>query len=80
MKKKVEFDLILGFFLLIFGVFSAAYAIITVILSILLAHTGFFIYVKDIVFDLVFILLGLIFIRKKKKKNYHSKEIIRKVY
>ena len=57
MKKKVEFDLILGFFLLIFGVFSAAYAIITVILSILLAHTGFFIYVKDIVFDLVFILL-----------------------
>ena len=80
MKKKVEFDLILGIFLLIFGVFSATYAIITVILSILLAHTGFFIYVKDIVFDLVFILLGLIFIRKKKKKNYHSKEIIRKVY
>ena len=80
MRKKVEFDLILGIFLLIFGVFSAAYAIVTVILNILLAHTGFFIYVKDILFDLVFILLGLIFIRKKKKKNYHSKEIIRKVY
>lgn len=73
MRKKVEFDFILGIFLLIFGVLSATYAIITVILNILLAHTGFFIYVKDILFDLVFILLGLIFIRKKKKKNYHSK-------
>lgn len=80
MRKKVEFDLILGLFLLIFGVLSATYAIITVILNILLAHTGFFIYVKDILFDLVFILLGLIFIRKKKKKNYHSKEIRKKVY
>lgn len=73
MKKKVEFDLIFGIFLLLFGVFSATYGIIAIIVNILLAHTGFFIYVKDILFDLIFILLGLLFIRKKKIKNFNSK-------
>jgi len=80
MKKKVEFDLIFGFFLLIFGAFSATYAMVTMILKLILAQTGFIIYAKDMLFDLVFILLGLLFIRKKKRRIYHNKEKVKSIY
>ena len=72
MKKKIEFDLFMGFFLLIIGGLSATISIISVILNILLVHTGFFMYVKDILFEIVFILLGIILIRKKKIRIFHS--------
>ncbi|MFX1365413.1 MAG: hypothetical protein ACFFCE_11640 [Promethearchaeota archaeon] len=72
MKKKVEFDLIFGYFLFIVGTFSVGYAFIVFIINIALIPTGFFILIKDISFDLVFILLGLLIIRKKKTKNSYN--------
>ena len=72
MKKKVEFESFMGFFLLIIGGLSITISIISIILNILLIQTGFFLYVKDILFELVFILLGLILIRKKKIKKFQS--------
>ena len=75
MKKKLEVDLIFGLMLLIFGSISATYRIISVIINISLVQTGIFMYVKDILFDIIFILLGLILIRKKRMTNLRGHNI-----
>ncbi|MFX1499778.1 MAG: hypothetical protein ACFFDH_02295 [Promethearchaeota archaeon] len=71
MKKKVEFDLIFGYFLFIVGACSVGYVIVVFIIDLALIPLGIFILIKDISFDLVFILLGLLLIRKKKNINSH---------
>ncbi|MHA2391089.1 MAG: hypothetical protein ACXAEX_03895 [Promethearchaeota archaeon] len=68
MKKKIDFGLILGCFLLTFGTFSTLYAVSMLIIQLIFFQLGFVIYVKDMLFDIIFILLGLIVIRKKKHK------------
>ena len=75
LKKKVDLDLILGILLLSFGLISTTYAIVTVIIKLIFGYMGIIIYVKDLLFDLVFILLGLLIIRKKKDKNFHHQQI-----
>ncbi|MFX1327829.1 MAG: hypothetical protein ACFE91_06765 [Promethearchaeota archaeon] len=74
MKKKSDFNLILGIFLLAFGAISTGYAVVILIIRIVLMNTKVILYVKDVLFDLVFILLGLLLIRKKKsKKAYYNR-------
>ncbi|MFX1593714.1 MAG: hypothetical protein ACFFB6_06295 [Promethearchaeota archaeon] len=70
MKKKIEFNYIIGILLFSYGVISAAYSIITVILDLLVLYTAIFLQVKDLLFDIIFILLGFILIRRKKIINF----------
>ncbi|MFX1323827.1 MAG: hypothetical protein ACFE8N_02650 [Promethearchaeota archaeon] len=73
MKKKVDYGLVFGYILLTFGVFSSLYAITMLIIQIVLVPLGIVVYVKDLLFDIIFLLLGLILIRKKRKKTvFHS--------
>ncbi|MFW9990384.1 MAG: hypothetical protein ACFFC3_17210 [Candidatus Odinarchaeota archaeon] len=71
MKKKVEFDLIVGYFLLIIGGCSFSYVVIALIVSIVSANSGFIVIVKNISSNSVLILLGVLLIRKKKTKNHY---------
>jgi len=69
LKKKFDFNLIAGVILLSFGSFTAAYSIIAIVFNLFFEQSRIFIYTKDILFDIVFILLGLMLIRKKNQKN-----------
>ncbi|MCK4285275.1 MAG: hypothetical protein KAX18_03690 [Candidatus Lokiarchaeota archaeon] len=69
MKRKIDLPAYIGITLLLFGSISASYGIIAVIVNLFFGYTGIIFYVKDVLFDLVFILLGLLIIRKKKKIN-----------
>ena len=71
MKKKVEFDLFFGYVLLIFGACSVGYVVVAFIINVVSLQTGFFLIIRDISFDLVLILLGLLIVRKKKTQNHH---------
>ncbi|MFX1307996.1 MAG: hypothetical protein ACFFDG_14405 [Promethearchaeota archaeon] len=74
MKKKSDLYLILGIFLLAFGTISTGYAIVILIIRIIFMNKGIILYVKDVLFDLVFILLGLLILRKKNsKKAYYNR-------
>ena len=69
MKRKIDLPAYIGITLFLFGSISASYGIIAVIVNLFFGYTGIIFYVKDVLFDLVFILLGLLIIRKKKKIN-----------
>ncbi len=69
MKKKYDFNLIAGVILLSFGSITAAYSIIAIVFNVFFEQSRIFLYAKDILFDIVFILLGLMLIRKKKQIN-----------
>ncbi len=71
MKKKIEFDLIFGYFLFIVGASSVGYVIVVFIINLALIPLGVFILMRDISFDFIFILLGLLIVRKKKNRNSH---------
>jgi hypothetical protein len=79
MKRKIDFTVFIGYSLFLFGLFSTSYGIITVIVRLSFGYIGFIIYVKDVLFDLVFLLLGLIVIRKNKSINFRSNHIKRKM-
>jgi len=72
MKRKINFLVFIGITLFLFGIISASYGIITVIINLFFGYTGIIVYVKDVLYDLVFILLGLLLIRRKKIINYRS--------
>jgi len=72
MKRKINFPVIIGITLFLFGTISASYGIIAVIINLFFGYTGIIFYVKDVLYDLVFILLGLLLIRRKKIINYRS--------
>jgi len=79
MKRKIDFTVFIGYGLFIFGLFSTSYGIITVIVWLFFGNIGIIIYVKDVLFDLVFLLLGLLVIRKNKNFNFRSNQIKRKM-
>ncbi len=66
LKKKVNAQLISGLLIFAIGATSAIYNVSAVILNLFLMNSGVIFQVKDLLFDLVFILLGLLLIRKKK--------------
>lgn len=69
LKKKVELDLILGVFLFSFGLISIIYSVFALIINVFFIRLGSFILIKDIFFEVVFVLLGFLLIRKKKIIN-----------
>ena len=70
MKRKIDLTVFIGITLFLFGLFSASYGIITVIINLIFGHLGIIVYVKDVLFDLIFLLLGLIIIRKNKNFKF----------
>jgi len=68
LTKKLDNLLIIGIFISAVGIISAIYTISAVIVNFFLINVGIFLRVKDLFFDLVLILLGLLLIRKKKTK------------
>jgi len=77
MKKKIDLTVFVGITLLLFGLLSTSYGIITVIIKLFFSYTGIIVYVKDVLFDLVFLLLGLFLIRRNKNTNFRSLQIKR---
>ncbi|MHA2006191.1 MAG: hypothetical protein ACXACO_03950 [Promethearchaeota archaeon] len=70
MRRRTDFYLIFGIFLFAFGLASATYGFVAMIIRLFFGYLGIVVYVKDLLFELVFILLGLLIIRKKKSKKY----------
>ncbi len=70
LKKKVELDLILGVFLFSFGLISIVYSVFALIINLFFIRLASIILIKDIFFEIVFVLLGFLLIRKKKMKNF----------
>ncbi|HDZ18700.1 MAG TPA: hypothetical protein ENH75_10435 [archaeon] len=68
MKRKLDAHLISGILILTIGTTSAFYNVSAVILNFFLFSSGVIFRVKDLFFDIVFILLGLLLLRKKKIK------------
>ncbi|MFX1379916.1 MAG: hypothetical protein ACFFA4_12575 [Promethearchaeota archaeon] len=68
MRRKVDLNLYIGYLLLSIGLLSVVYSVITLVLSLLIWYTGITLYLKDILFELVFILLGFLVIRNRKMK------------
>jgi len=77
MKRKNDLPAYIGITLLLFGSISALYGIIAVIINLFFGYTGIIFYVKDVLFDLIFILLGLLLIRRNKNTNYRMNQIKR---
>ncbi|MFX0030426.1 MAG: hypothetical protein ACFE8B_14535, partial [Candidatus Hermodarchaeota archaeon] len=59
----------MGILLFSFGVTSVSYGIIVLIIRVSLGFTGTIGYVKDMGFDLVFLLLGFLLIKKNNNPN-----------
>ena len=77
MKRKIDLTVFIGITLFLFGSISTSYGIITVIIKLFFGYTGIIVYVKDVFFDLVFLLLGLFLIRRNKNTNFRSLQIKR---
>jgi len=77
MTRKIDLTVCIGISLFLFGLISTSYGIITVIIKLFFGYTGIIVYVKDVLFDLVFILLGLFLIRMNKNTNFRSLQIKR---
>jgi len=75
LNKKFEIDLIFGYILLSYGIISAGYSIITIMIYLPLASLGIVVVAKDMTFDLVFMFIGYILIKKKKHKKYHQYQL-----
>ena len=78
MKRRIDLTVFIGISLFLFGLISISYGIITVTINLFFGYLGIFLYVKDVLFDLVFLLLGLLLIRKNKKINSRSRLGFRK--
>ena len=65
----MDLNLFIGYLILSIGLLSVIYSVIALIIGLFIWYFGvFIIYAKDILFELVFILLGFLIIRKHKKK------------
>ncbi|MBY8991915.1 MAG: hypothetical protein KGD58_14320 [Candidatus Lokiarchaeota archaeon] len=74
MKRKMDFMLFMGIFFFSFGIISISYGIIVLIIRVSFGFIGIM-YVKDILFDLVFLLLGFLLIRQKKHPNPRKRQL-----
>jgi len=77
MKRKIDLTVFIGITLFLFGSISTSYGIITLIINLFFGYTGIIFYVKDVLFDLVFLLLGLLLIRRNKNTNFRLNQIRR---
>jgi len=77
MKRKIDLTVFIGITLFLFGSISTSYGIITLIINLFFGYTGIIFYVKDVLFDLVFLLLGLLLIRRNKNTNFRLNQIKR---
>ncbi|KKK46472.1 hypothetical protein LCGC14_1878130 [marine sediment metagenome] len=77
MKRRIDLTVFIGISLFLFGLISMSYGFITVIISLFFGYTGIVVYVKDVLFDIVFLLLGLLLIRKNKNIKFRSNQIKR---
>ena len=75
MKRKIDFNVFMGIMLFSFGLISISYGIIAFIIMVSFGYTGIIVYIKDVLFDLVFLLLGFILIRRNKKSNFRLNQI-----
>lgn len=80
MKRKIDFTSFMGIMLFSFGVISISYGIIALIFTVSFGYIGIIVYTKDVLFDLVFLLLGYILIRRNKKGNFRMNQIKNKSY
>jgi len=78
MKRRINLTVFIGISLFLFGLISMLYGIITVTINLFFGYLGIILYVKDVLFDLVFLLLGLLLIRKNKEINSRSRLGFRK--
>lgn len=69
MKRKNNLTYFFGIILFSFGLISISYAIIALIIRAFFGFLGTIIYAKDILFDLVFLLLGFLIIRQNRSSN-----------
>jgi hypothetical protein len=67
MGSKVDLGRVAGVLLITYGSVSGLYVVVVIIVNLLEGYTGVLLAAKDFTFDLVFILLGVLLIRKKKK-------------
>ena len=79
MKRRIDKTFLIGITLFLFGTISTLYGITTLIINLFLGYTRIIILVKDVLFDPVFILLGLLLIRRNKKTNFRSNQIKRQM-
>lgn len=69
MKKKTDLIYFFGIVLFSFGVISVSYSITALVYRISTGFARTIMYVKDIGFDLIFLLLGFLIIRQVKIPN-----------
>ncbi|MFX0164640.1 MAG: hypothetical protein ACFE9V_04905 [Candidatus Hodarchaeota archaeon] len=69
MRRKNDFTFFMGILLFSFGLISILYGIIALNIRVFFGFKESIVYVKDILFDLVFLLLGLLLIRQNRKTN-----------
>ncbi|MBY8984572.1 MAG: hypothetical protein KGD65_05885 [Candidatus Lokiarchaeota archaeon] len=70
MKRKIDLTVFMGVTLFSFGLISISYGIIALIITVPFGYIGIIVYTKDVLFDLVFLLLGFILIRRNKKVKF----------
>ena len=66
----------MGILFFSFGLISISYGIIALIIRVAFGFIGIM-YVKDILFDLVFLLLGFLLIRQNKSPNPRKRQLKR---
>jgi len=77
MKRKTNFTYFMGILFFSFGLISISYGIITLIIRVFFGFLGIIVYVKDMLFDLVFLLLGFLLIRPNKNSNPRKSQLKR---
>jgi hypothetical protein len=77
MKRKTDLTGFIGIMLFLIGLISTSYGIISIIIKVFFGYTGIIVYVKDVLFDPVFLLLGFLLIRKNKNNKVRSNQIKR---
>ncbi len=77
MKRKIDFTFFMGILLFSFGLISISYGITALIIRAFFGFLGILVYVKDMLFDLIFLLLGFLLIRKNRNTNPRKNQLKR---
>ena len=80
MKRKIDFTSFMGIMLFSFGLISISYGILALIITLSFGYIGIIVYTKDMLFDLIFLLLGYILIKRNKKGHFRMNQIKKKSY
>ena len=77
MKRKNDLTFYMGIMLFSFGIISISYGVIVLIIRVSFGFVGIIVYAKDILFDLVFLLLGFLLIRQNRSTNPRKSQLKR---